>query len=180
MGSFIARKVQTIRGKPACRQSGGATTVPVEYPCRTNTHLGGVWTLKAPAAERGVEITIVFASHANNVSLRLLSEAQRALHAADNTSIVLGPPTGYVVKFSNGLVAYLSGDTGVHSEMNSIVRDYHKANLAVYSLGSSAGDVKAAAYALNELVRPASAILSHVNEAATEGGKLKPGHARRA
>jgi L-ascorbate metabolism protein UlaG (beta-lactamase superfamily) len=177
MGSFIAHKVQTIRGKPvgACRQTDGATTVPVEYPCRTNTHLGGVWTLKAPDAERGVEITIVFASHANNVPLRLLSEAHRAVHAPDNTSIVLGPPTGYVVKFTNGLVAYLSGDTGVHSEMRTIVREYHKANLALYNLGSSAGDVKAAAHALNELVRPASVILSHPNEAVTEGGKLRPG-----
>jgi L-ascorbate metabolism protein UlaG (beta-lactamase superfamily) len=177
MGNFIARKVQTIAGKPVgvCRQSDGATTVPVDYPCRTNTHLGGVWTLKAPQAERGVEITIVFASHANNVSPRLLSEAHRALHAADNTGIALGPPTGYVVKFTNGLVAYLSGDTGVHSEMRSIVREYHKANLAVYNLGSSAGDAKAAAYALNELVRPASVIFSHTNEAVTEGGKLEPG-----
>jgi uncharacterized protein YciI len=27
---------------------------------------------------------------------------------------------------------------------------------------------------MNELVRPASVILSHVNEAATEGGKVRP------
>jgi hypothetical protein len=27
---------------------------------------------------------------------------------------------------------------------------------------------------MNELVRPASVILTHVNEAATEGGKLRP------
>ncbi|HWI78251.1 MAG TPA: MBL fold metallo-hydrolase, partial [Ramlibacter sp.] len=30
------------------------------------------------------------------------------------------------------------------------------------------------AYAMNELVRPASVILTHVNEAATEGGKVRP------
>ncbi len=177
MGSFIARKVQGLRGKPVgtCPQTGGATSVPVAYPCRSNTHLGGVFTVKAPDATQGVQITIVFASHANNVPLALLSEAHRAMHAADGTSIVLGPPTGYVVKFSNGLVVYLSGDTGVHTEMQSIVRDYHKANLALLNLGPSAGDVHAQAHAMNELVRPATVILTHPNEAVTEGGKLRAG-----
>jgi L-ascorbate metabolism protein UlaG (beta-lactamase superfamily) len=177
MGSFVARKIQSIRGKPVglCPQTGGATAVPVDYPCRSNTHLGGVFTAKATDASQGVQITIVYASHANNVPLSLLSEAHRALHAADNTSIVLGPPTGYVVKFTNGLTVYLSGDTGVHTEMQSVVRDYHKANLALLNLGPSAGDVNAQAHAMNELVRPASVILTHPNEAVTEGGKLRPG-----
>jgi L-ascorbate metabolism protein UlaG (beta-lactamase superfamily) len=177
MGSFIARKVQNIRGKPVtpCPAAGGATTVPVAYPCRSNTHLGGVFTVKAPDATQGVQITIVYASHANNVPLSLLSEAHRAMHAADGTSIVLGPPTGYVVKFSNGLTAYLSGDTGIHTEMQTVVRGYHKANLAVFNLGPSAGDPRAQAHAMNELVRPATVILSHPNEAVTEGGKLRPG-----
>ena len=31
-----------------------------------------------------------------------------------------------------------------------------------------------AAYAVNELVQPASVIVNHVNEAATSGGKVKP------
>ena len=116
MGNFIARKVQTIRGKPVspCPQAGGATTVPVEYPCRSNTHLGGVFSVKTAEAAQGVQITIVYASHANNLPLSLLSEAHRAQHAADGTGLILGPPTGYVVRFSNGLTVYLSGDTGIH------------------------------------------------------------------
>ena len=176
MGAFIARKVQNLRGKPVafCPQTAGATTVPVETVCRSNTHLGGAFTAKAAKAQQGVEITIVYASHANNVPLSLLSEAQRALYEPDGTSIVLGPPTGYVVKFTNGLTAYLSGDTGIHTEMKTVVSDYHKANLAVYNLGSSAGTVPATALAINDLLRPASVILTHVNEAATEGGKLRP------
>jgi L-ascorbate metabolism protein UlaG (beta-lactamase superfamily) len=176
MGSFIGRKVQNISGKPVavCPQTAGVTSVPVAAPCRSNTHLGGAFIAKAANTAQGVEITIVFASHANNAPLSLLSEPQRANLGADDTSIVLGPPTGYVVKFTNGLVAYLSGDTGVHSEMKTVVHDFHKANLAVLNFGSSAIDAKAAAYAMNELVRPASVILSHVNEAATEGGKVRP------
>jgi L-ascorbate metabolism protein UlaG (beta-lactamase superfamily) len=121
-----------------------------------------------------VEITVVFASHANNVPLSLLSEAQRKNLGPDGTSIVIGPPTGYVVRFTNGLTVYLSGDTGIHTEMKTVVKEFHKANLAVLNLGASAGTVLSGAYAMNELVRPASVILSHVNEAATEGGKLRP------
>lgn len=176
MGSFIGRKVQNILGKPVtpCPQTAGVTTVPVAYPCRSNTHLGGTFIAKAPKAEQGVEITVVFASHANNVPLSLLSESHRATLEADGTSIILGPPTGYVLKFTNGLVAYLSGDTGVHTEMKTVVSDFHKANLAVLNFGSSAVTTASAAHAINDLVRPTSVILTHVNEAATENGKLKP------
>jgi L-ascorbate metabolism protein UlaG (beta-lactamase superfamily) len=177
MGAFIGTKVQKIRGGPPvafCPQTSGVINVPVATPCRSNTHLGGTFTAMATGASQGVEITIVFASHANNVPLSLLSEAQRANLGPDGTSIVLGPPTGYVVKFSNGLTAYLSGDTGIHTEMKTVVNEFHKANLALLNLGPSAGTVLSGAYAMNELVRPASVILSHPNEAVTEGGKLRP------
>jgi L-ascorbate metabolism protein UlaG (beta-lactamase superfamily) len=175
MGTFIARKVQNIRGKPVgvCPQTEGATAMPVAAPCRSNTHLGGVFVAKVPNAPQGVEITIVFASHANNVPLSLLSDAHRANLAPDDTSIVLGPPTGYVLKFTNGLVAYLSGDTGIHTEMKTVVNDYHKASLVLLNLGPSAGAFSSGAHAMNELVRPASVILTHTNEAVTDGGKLR-------
>jgi hypothetical protein len=71
-------------------------------------------------------------------------------------------------------VAYLSGDTGIHTEMKTVVGEYHHANLAVLNLGPSAVTNASAAYAMNELVKPASVILSHPNEAVTEGGKLRP------
>lgn len=176
MAPFIGRKVQNITGKPVnpCPQTDGVTTVPVAATCRSVTHLGGTFVAKTASAAKGIEITIVYASHANNVPLSLLSEAHRAALAPDDTSIVLGPPTGYVVKFTNGLVAYLSGDTGLHTEMKTVVRDFHRANLALFNLGSSAASVTASAYAMNELVRPASVIISHVNEAATQDGKLRP------
>lgn len=176
MGNFIGRKVQDLRGgKPItpCPQTAGVTRVPVATVCRSNTHLGGTFIASASGASPGVEITPVFASHANNVPLSLLSEAQRRSLGTDGASIVIGPPTGYVVKFTNGLTAYLSGDTGIHTEMKTVVKDYHKANLAVLNLGPSAGTVMSGAYAINELVQPASVILTHVNEAATEGGRLR-------
>jgi L-ascorbate metabolism protein UlaG (beta-lactamase superfamily) len=176
MGIFLGTKIQKITGgKPLgfCPQTAGATTVPVATSCRSNTHLGASFIAKTAGASQGVEITIVYASHANNVPTSLLSDAQRASFDPDGTSIILGPPTGYVVKFSNGLTAYLSGDTGIHTEMKTVVNEYHKANLALLNLGPSAGTVNSAAYAMNELVRPASVIVSHPNEAVTESGKLR-------
>ena len=93
---------------------------------------------------------------------------------ADGAVFEYGPATGYVVKFTNGLTAYLSGDTGIHSEMKTVVHDFHKANLAVLNLGNNPGIFSSGAYAMNELVRPASVILTHPNEPVTEGGKLRP------
>jgi len=177
MGSFLAAKIQTIRGGKAvtaCPQTAGVTDVPVAEPCRSNTHLGGAFIARATGASQGVEFTIVYASHANNVPLSLLSQAQRTVLEPDGTSLALGPPTGYIVKFTNGLIAYLSGDTGVHTEMKTVVNEYHKANLAVLNLGPSAGNVRSSAYAMNELVRPAAVILTHPNEAVTESGRLRP------
>ena len=51
----------------------------------------------------------------------------------------VGPPTGYVLKFSNGLVVYLSGDTGITSEQDLVVRQYYRANLAWRSAAPRAG-----------------------------------------
>jgi hypothetical protein len=80
---------------------------------------------------------------------------------------------GFVVKFTNGLVAYLSSDTAVFGDMKTVIHDFHKANLAVINLGPNPGLFQSGAYALNDLLEPASVIFTHVNEAATEGGKLR-------
>lgn len=176
MAGFISNKVQAIRGKPlgTCANPGGTTTVPVESACASRIDMGGVFTARMADAAQGVEITIVQASHVNNAPPALLSEAQRAALKADGGIVEYGPPAGFVVKFTNGLVAYLSGDTGIHSEMKTVVHDFHKANLAVLNLGVNPGIFVSGAHVINDLVKPASVILTHVNEAATEEGKLRP------
>jgi L-ascorbate metabolism protein UlaG (beta-lactamase superfamily) len=177
IGGLISTKIQAIRAgsKPIafCPQTDGVTNVPVATVCNSQTDLGGVFIAKAPNAAQGVEITIVYASHVNNVPPALLSQAQRDSLSADNAVLEYGPATGYVIKFTNGLTAYLTGDTGIHTEMKTIVNEYHKANVAVLNLGPNAGAYVSGAYAMNELVRPASVILTHPNEAVTEGGKLR-------
>jgi hypothetical protein len=94
---------------------------------------------------------------------------------ADNVSVQLGQPTGYVIRFSNGLVAYLTGDTAMFAEMKTAMNEFHHVSLMQLNLGYSALNAQAAAYIANDLVRPVSVIVSHVNEGATAGGKAKPG-----
>jgi L-ascorbate metabolism protein UlaG (beta-lactamase superfamily) len=175
MAGFVSNKVQTVRGKPlgTCPQPGGTTVVPVETACASRIDMGGIFVAKTADAAQGVEITIVYASHVNDAPPALLSEAQRAALKADGAILEYGPPTGFVVKFTNGLVAYLSGDTGIHAEMKTVVHDFHKANLAVLNLGVNPGIFLSGAHAINDLIKPASVILTHVNEAATEDGKLR-------
>jgi L-ascorbate metabolism protein UlaG (beta-lactamase superfamily) len=88
----------------------------------------------------------------------------------------VGPPVGYVLGFTNGLVVYLSGDTGITAEQDVVVRRHYKANLAVINIGDvfTTGPTEAA-YVIDKLVRPRAVIASHANEVATEGGKVRPG-----
>lgn len=177
IAGLVGHKVRQITGgKPVafCPQANGVTTVPVAAVCSSQTDLGGVFIARAANAQQGVEITIVYASHVNNAPPALLSEVQQKALAADGGVAEYGPATGFVVKFTNGLTVYLSGDTGIHTEMKTVVNEYHKANLAVLNLGANAGTYYSGAHAMNELVRPASVIITHANEPVTEGGRLRP------
>lgn len=88
----------------------------------------------------------------------------------------VGQATGYVVKFSNGLVVYLSGDTGITAEQDKVVRGHYKAELVVMNIGDTftTGPTEAA-YVINELVKPKSVIASHANEVGTKGGQVIAG-----
>ena len=173
MGVFIGRKIENIRGKPTAACAGNV--VPFAEPCLANVQLGGRRGFKTAAAARAVEITTVPASHASHVPRALLTDPEKKNLEADDLSLSLGPPSGYVVKFTNGLTVYLSGDTGIHADMKTIVHDFHKVNLAVLNLGPNAIAPDAGAFVINELVQPAAVIASHPNEAATSEGKALPG-----
>ena len=124
----------------------------------------------------GVKITTVPAVHSNGLSGEFIEgELGEHLETAGLTAYV-GLPTGYVLTFSNGLVVYLSGDTGVTAEQQTVVRDQYGASVMVINIGDTftTGPTEAA-YAVNELVQPSSAIASHANEVATEKGKVISG-----
>ncbi len=124
----------------------------------------------------GVTITTVPAVHTNGVSPAFIGGELGKLLKAAGLSASVGPPTGYVVTFSNGLVAYLSGDTGITAEQDLVVRRYYGAKLVVMNIGDTfTTGPREAAYVVNELVKPASVIASHANEEATQGGKVRAG-----
>lgn len=130
----------------------------------------------AHVEEGGVGITTVPAVHSNGLSPDFIDgEMGKILGAAGLTAYV-GPPTGYVLTFSNGLVVYLSGDTGITADQQAVVHDYYGAKLAVMNIGDTyTTGPEEAAYVINEMVKPASVIPSHANEPATEKSKVRPG-----
>ena len=154
MPAFFAAKLKAAGGNPAdavLARFGGSVT------------LGGV------------RIATVTALHSNGVDPDYLA-ADLARHMKEGgIAGDAGPATGFVLRFSNGLVAYLSGDTGVSTD-HDVIRTLYQARLAVMNIGDgfTTGPAEAA-YVMNEQVKPASVIASHANEVGTVGGKVRPG-----
>jgi L-ascorbate metabolism protein UlaG (beta-lactamase superfamily) len=155
MHSFFQAKVRSLGGDPTrlvrLVRFGAQTTV------------GKVIVASVPAV------------HSNGLPPAFLPPEQAKMFEGGLTAYV-GPPGGFVLRFSNGLTAYLSGDTGITAEQDLVVRGHYKANLVVMNIGGfpfTTGPAEAA-YVVNDLVRPASVIASHANEPATVDGALTP------
>jgi L-ascorbate metabolism protein UlaG (beta-lactamase superfamily) len=124
----------------------------------------------------GVRIATVLALHSNGVDPDYIGgELGKAMKDVGIAGDV-GLATGYVLKFSNGLVAYLSGDTGITADQDLVVRGHYGAKLAVMNIGDgfTTGPAEAS-YVINELVKPAAVIASHANEVGTIKGKVRAG-----
>ncbi len=154
MPAFFAAKLRANGGNPAdavLARFGGSVT------------LGGV------------RIATVTALHSNGVDPDYIGGPFAQFLKDAGIAGDVGPATGYVLRFSNGLVTYLSGDTGVTAD-HEVVRTLYQAKLAVMNIGDgfTTGPVEAA-YVMNEQVRPAAVIASHANEVGTMGGMVRPG-----
>ena len=150
MPKFFANKLQALGGDPS-------KSVLVRF--------GGSRTVG------GVSITTVPAVHSNGIAGAFVhGELGELLEQAGLTAYA-GPPTGYVLTFSNGLSVYLSGDTGVTAEQKTVVADQYKAKLVVMNIGDTftTGPTEAA-YVINDLIKPAAVIPSHANEPETKDG----------
>jgi len=124
----------------------------------------------------GVRIATVAALHSNGVDPDYIGgDLGKAMKDAGIAGDV-GLATGYVLRFSNGLVTYLSGDTGITADQDLVVRGHYGAKLAVMNMGDgfTTGPAEAA-YVMNELVKPAAVIASHANEVGTVNGKVRAG-----
>lgn len=124
----------------------------------------------------GVAVTTVPAVHSNGLGGAFIEgELGEHLSTAGLTAYV-GPPTGYVLRFTNGLAVYLSGDTGVTAEQETVMQRQYGAKLVVMNIGDTftTGPTEAA-FVINELIQPTSVIASHANELATENGDVIDG-----
>lgn len=125
----------------------------------------------------GVMITTVPASHSNSLDADYIGgDVGKALKEA-GVGLYVGDATGYVLRFSNGLAVYLSGDTGITGEQDSVVRGHYKVKLAVMNVGGTPFTTgpNEASYVINDLVKPNAVIVSHVNEVGTKDGKVVAG-----
>jgi L-ascorbate metabolism protein UlaG (beta-lactamase superfamily) len=137
---------------------------------------GGKRIVHLGTAPQGVQIAVIRADHANGVARSLLDKPLAADLAPDGLTAYAGPENGFVLTFTNGLVVYLSGDTGHTGDMATIVNDYYGAELAVMHMGDifSMGPEEAA-FAVKKLIKAKSAIAEHANEAATVKGVVQAG-----
>lgn len=122
----------------------------------------------------GVTVTTVPATHSNGIAGAMIGGELGDMMDDAGLTAYAGPPTGYVLTFSNGLVVYLSGDTGTTAEQEVVVGRQYQPKLAVMNIGDTytTGPTEAA-FVINELIKPASVIPSHANEHATEGGTAR-------
>ena len=125
-----------------------------------------------------VRIAVVMAIHSNGVGRGFLTDPEKTDLAADGLTAYVGPDHGYIIQFTNGLVAYLTADTGQTSDMKLIAgkEGFYGANLAVVNMGGifSMGP-KEAAFAVKSLIEPKSVIPTHSNQESTVAGVVKPG-----
>ena len=155
MPRFFARKLQSLGGDA------------------TKSRMVG---FGASRTIRNVTITTVPATHPNGVDPAYIGGTLGELMREAGLRGYVGPATGYVLTFSNGLVVYLSGDTGVTSEHRTVVAEQYDAELVVMNIADTfTTGPDAAAFAVNELIKPTSVIPSRVNEVATARGEVLEG-----
>ncbi len=122
----------------------------------------------------GIKIAIVPVTHSNGIGHDFLNKDLGEILKPDGLTAYAGPDNGYILTFSNGLVVYLSGDSGIFADQDVTVRQYYGAKLAIINAGGIyTSGPKEAAFSINELIKPKAVIPHHMNEAATEKGALK-------
>ncbi|MER0237338.1 MBL fold metallo-hydrolase [Fulvimarina sp. MAC8] len=155
MASFLGKKMEAAGGDPKASQ---------------------LVRFGASVDVGGVKITTVPAVHSNGLSGDFIEGPLGEYLNTAGLNAYVGPPTGYVLTFSNGLSVYLSGDTGVTAEQETVVAQQYGAQLVVINIGDTytTGPTEAA-FVIDDLIKPASVIPSHANEKATENGEIVSG-----
>ena len=177
LATYMGAKIQAVRGGPTlgCLAGGleNEITVPMSSPCTVQFGVGGSRTVRRGGAPSAVRITGVQAMHPNSIPVNLIDPPLPSGMRGYG-----GVAMGFVVQFTNGLTAYLTGDTGMFGDMGQVISRFYKPNLMVVNMGpggqgqTSMGPEDAGTVVLH-LVRPTTVMPSHVGEGATSGGKVR-------
>ena len=176
--AFLAVKIQGIRGAAtaACASGGldDETAVPMSAPCVAPLGVSGTRTVRRGGASGTVRITGVQAAHPNNIPAALVDPPG----LPPGTTAYGGLALGFVVRFTNGLTVYLTGDTGIFGDMEQVIFRFYRPNLVVINIGPGGNGPTAlgpddAVNVVQHLVRPTTVMPSHVGEQATSGGALR-------
>jgi len=176
LSGYLSRKIQNVRGTApgACLEGGldSIFDVPLGAPCVASLRPGGSRTARRGGASTGVRLAVVQAVHSNGVPAALVDSPGEA----PGLSGYGGSEGGFVITFTNGLVAYLTGDTGMFGDMETIISRYYHPTLVVLNMSDTVTlGPNEAVYMIKNLVRPRSVMPSHVNEQATAGGAIRAG-----
>ena len=122
LSGYLSRKIQNIRGTApgACAEAGleNIFDVPLSAPCTASLRPGGSrMARRAGASSAGVRIAAVQAIHSNGVPAALVDTPGEP----PGLSGYGGSEAGFVMTFTNGLVVYLTGDTGMFGDMDVII-----------------------------------------------------------
>jgi L-ascorbate metabolism protein UlaG (beta-lactamase superfamily) len=176
MDTFIGRKIQNLLGTatPLCvaRDRNDDIVVPRTSPCVARVHPGGSLVVRRSGADAGVRIASVQAVHPNGIPAAFID----APGVPPGTSGYGGIAGGYMLRFSNGLTAYLTGDTGLFTDMEVLAKYYHP-NLVVINIGDvgTLGPTEAA-FAIQHLIKGRPTVMpSHLYEQATDQGTVRAG-----
>lgn len=181
LATFLGLRIAQLLGKtatPGCPATGlsNELLVPLSAPCAGLINPGGKRTLRRASASRGVQVSAVPAEHPGEITPAFLTDPLKKDLASNNVSAYGGLANGFVVVFTNGLTAYLSGDTGIVSEMETVANRFFQANLVVINISDTfVTGPEEAAFAVKSLIKPKAVIPSHANEVATTNGAVNPG-----
>lgn len=178
LNTFMGLKIQAVRGTatPACVTGGleHETTVPTSSACTAAFGAGASRTVRRGGAPDSVRITGVQAMHPNSIPAVLIDPPGLPSGITGYGGLALG----FVVQFTNGLTAYLTGDTGMFGDMEHVISRFYRPNLVVINIGpgnfgpTSLGPLDAG-NVIRYLVRPTTVMPSHVQEQATSGGVVR-------
>jgi hypothetical protein len=181
LATFSGLRIAQLLGTaatPACPATGltNELIVPTAAPCTGLINPGGQRTLRRASASRGVLVTAVTALHPSELVPAFLTDPEQSNLASNAVSAYTGIANGFVVTFTSGLTVYLSGDTGLTSDMETVVNKFFHANLTVINMGDlfTTGPEQAA-FAVRNLIKSRAVIPSHANEIATTEGVVNPG-----